>query len=635
VTAERFAESFRADPSGAIEDFISGLGRMNQAGQSTSSVFKDLELNDERLKRALLSTAGAGELLTEQLTLGRQAWEDNSALTTEAEKRYATTAAQIEMLRNTVVDLGIDIGSTLLPAIRGAVEVLGTLALGLASMPDPVRAMTLGLGGAALAATGMVAGAAILIPKLKALQAALISMGTAGKFAAAAMPWLAAFAAAVGTASYVLGQNAKAAEEAEERTKGFTDAIREAGSVAAGTQAEIARLAQETPALAELMAETGTSVEEMSAALAASDAEFQTFIDNLKLEADAAGVSRGAIAQAAFGITAMRDAAIGGADGAAQLSRVLGDTSGAATGAAGGLDAVTTSAEEQAEATEVARKEFEGLLNAYRASIDPLFGMLDALDQNRNAQDALSAAIAANSDEIDDNNVSTAEMEALHRDVARSALDVEVASRELAAGVRDGTVSVEQASEMLAEWVAQGLITEEQAAKVAWMFGVAAARADEFAGDYVSNVYLVGMEKVNAQLDWLLARIQGLIDIGMGMSVDVLQAESQLMRRAGAATGGVVSRNMGPPQPSDTVPMMLTPGEGVVTTKGMSMLGPSGLAAINAGQMTAASSSASYQTITTDRSFNAPVTVIGNASRDQITEIPYRLKMLQLAVQSR
>jgi hypothetical protein len=48
------------------------------------------------------------------------------------------------------------------------------------------------------------------------------------------------------------------------------------------------------------------------------------------------------------------------------------------------------------------------------------------------------------------------------------------------------------------------------------------------------------------------------------------------------AGGGRVLR--WPSQGTDTVPAMLTEGEGVITRKGMAGLGPGGLAAINSGQ---------------------------------------------------
>ena len=59
-----------------------------------------------------------------------------------------------------------------------------------------------------------------------------------------------------------------------------------------------------------------------------------------------------------------------------------------------------------------------------------------------------------------------------------------------------------------------------------------------------TDVYLTGVETAMLQLEKLKQRLSGLLDIGMGMSVDMLQAESQLMRAQGAtprAGGGHLS----------------------------------------------------------------------------------------------
>lgn len=117
MSATQFTQAFETDPARAIEAFISGLGRMNAAGQSTTSVFEDLELNDERLKRALLSTASAGDHLSDRLALANDAVAENSALTEEAAKRYETAESKMAMFGNTVDKLKVKIGQGLLPAI--------------------------------------------------------------------------------------------------------------------------------------------------------------------------------------------------------------------------------------------------------------------------------------------------------------------------------------------------------------------------------------------------------------------------------------------------------------------------------------------------------------------------------------
>lgn len=156
VSADDFARSFGEDPAEAISSFISGLGRMNRAGESTTAVFEDLELTDQRLMRALLSTAEAQGHLDERLEMGAAAWKDNVALAEEAEKRYGTTAAQMEMLRNKVTDLGIDVGEVLLPALRTGAEVLGSLADAAGELPGPVKTIGVVTATSATALLGMV-----------------------------------------------------------------------------------------------------------------------------------------------------------------------------------------------------------------------------------------------------------------------------------------------------------------------------------------------------------------------------------------------------------------------------------------------------------------------------------------------
>src|SRR5690606_33531210 len=49
MSADEFARAFREDPALAIAGFVEGLGAMSASGQSTTGVFKDLELTDQRL----------------------------------------------------------------------------------------------------------------------------------------------------------------------------------------------------------------------------------------------------------------------------------------------------------------------------------------------------------------------------------------------------------------------------------------------------------------------------------------------------------------------------------------------------------------------------------------------------------
>lgn len=147
VTTSEFQRAFSEDAAGAVEMFISGLGRVNEAGESTSGIFKALGLTDQRLTRALLSTASAGDLLSGSLELGSKAWDENTALAAEAEKRYETTAAQIQVAWNRIRDAAIEVGASVLPIVAEVAEGAGAIADAFGALPDPAKKATAALLG--------------------------------------------------------------------------------------------------------------------------------------------------------------------------------------------------------------------------------------------------------------------------------------------------------------------------------------------------------------------------------------------------------------------------------------------------------------------------------------------------------
>ena len=119
LTAAEFKELWQEDASKAFELFVLGLGEQGDAAIGT---LEELGLTDQRLVRSFLSLAGAGDLLTETLALGEEAWAENTALTEEAEKRYRTTESQLLLLKNQLRDVAITIGDALLPFLNQLVQ---------------------------------------------------------------------------------------------------------------------------------------------------------------------------------------------------------------------------------------------------------------------------------------------------------------------------------------------------------------------------------------------------------------------------------------------------------------------------------------------------------------------------------
>lgn len=187
MSSEEFARAFEEDPAQAIQSFVAGLGRIDAAGGNVFATLDDLELSEIRVRDAMLRLSGAGELLSESLDRGANAWDENSALAAEAAQRYDTAEARIAVARNTLVDLAIDIGSVLLPMVAGLAETGADLLRWFADLPAPVKTVATILVGLAGTVALLGGGLLLLAPRIAAARAALTALATTAPKAAAAL----------------------------------------------------------------------------------------------------------------------------------------------------------------------------------------------------------------------------------------------------------------------------------------------------------------------------------------------------------------------------------------------------------------------------------------------------------------
>jgi TP901 family phage tail tape measure protein len=117
-TTEDFTKQFKDDAAGAIISFIEGLKATSDAGNDVFKVLNRLDIDDIRLTDALLRAAGAGNLFEKAITTANKGWEDNVALTNEANRRYATFESQLTITMNLVRDLAITVGGELAPVLK-------------------------------------------------------------------------------------------------------------------------------------------------------------------------------------------------------------------------------------------------------------------------------------------------------------------------------------------------------------------------------------------------------------------------------------------------------------------------------------------------------------------------------------
>lgn len=121
-SAQEFADKWKNHPIEAIQDFIRGLGKLDEKGESATMVLDDMQLSGVRQSNMLKSLALAADTMTGAVDLSNRAWSENTALTNEASTRYETTESKLRMLKNQVVDMAIDFGGPFVDALKNGLE---------------------------------------------------------------------------------------------------------------------------------------------------------------------------------------------------------------------------------------------------------------------------------------------------------------------------------------------------------------------------------------------------------------------------------------------------------------------------------------------------------------------------------
>lgn len=122
MTGEQFKQAFEKDAVGALGKFIEGLGDAEDKGTSAIELLDEMGISEVRLRDSLLRAGNASDLFSEAVGRSNVAWEENTALTDEAEKRYATTESQLKMLKNEAVDVAIEFGGPFVQALRDGLQ---------------------------------------------------------------------------------------------------------------------------------------------------------------------------------------------------------------------------------------------------------------------------------------------------------------------------------------------------------------------------------------------------------------------------------------------------------------------------------------------------------------------------------
>ena len=152
LTAEGFKSLFESDPAAAFQAFITGLSRMDEEGVSAIATLNDIGIAEVRLRDTLLRAVNANELFARTQDVAINAWQENTALTEEAGKRYATTESRLINLKNTALLFAQQLGDDLNPTIQSLIDGAGDLMKGFLDMDEAQRMQIIRMAAYAAAA---------------------------------------------------------------------------------------------------------------------------------------------------------------------------------------------------------------------------------------------------------------------------------------------------------------------------------------------------------------------------------------------------------------------------------------------------------------------------------------------------
>lgn len=125
MTSKDFKKAYEKDAVKALSAFISGLNDTKRNGKSAIAILNDMDLKEVRLSNTILSLANSSDVMNNAIDLANKSWEENNALSNEANKRYETLKSKMTVALNKIQDMGITLGNKLMPSLEKVLNKVG------------------------------------------------------------------------------------------------------------------------------------------------------------------------------------------------------------------------------------------------------------------------------------------------------------------------------------------------------------------------------------------------------------------------------------------------------------------------------------------------------------------------------
>lgn len=233
MSADSFAEMWNTDALGALTAFIRGLGNLDEQGESAVLVLEDLGLTGIRQSNMLKSLALAADQMDSAVQTANTAWDENIALTNEANKRYATTQSKLDMMQNAYNNLKVAVGDAFTPALRDAydagTDVLNVLGEFVQENPALVKGVA--------TFTGVVGGATVALTAYAAISKVIKALDMDTMFGGAVGPIMLGVTAVAALTAGIVALSDASKDDAVPSVRELTEAARELDSAMSDARA--------------------------------------------------------------------------------------------------------------------------------------------------------------------------------------------------------------------------------------------------------------------------------------------------------------------------------------------------------------------------------------------------------------
>ena len=120
MTSEQFQKAWGEDAAGTFLKFVEGIGK----SADVTKTLDELGIKEVRQAQSMGALAQSSDVLANALNVSKNAWNSNTAMADEAEKRYATLKSQLSQTWEAIKQAGNELGQAFTPTLTDLLKIV-------------------------------------------------------------------------------------------------------------------------------------------------------------------------------------------------------------------------------------------------------------------------------------------------------------------------------------------------------------------------------------------------------------------------------------------------------------------------------------------------------------------------------